>query len=162
HHGALKVFAQETEGIVNGAMEFNQQNLSPAYQFKKGVPGSSYAFEIADRLHLQPDLMKRARELLGDTKNKLGDLLTDLERKVQQADIREQQFQAKLDEAEKREAEASRIQDSLNHKKDQIIQKAYKDAGEIMKSANRRIEEAVEKVVSEGRENKEAIKEARK
>lgn len=162
HHGALKAFAQETEGMVNGAMEFNQQNLSPTYHFKKGVPGSSYAFEIADRLHVQSELMKRARELLGSTKNKLGDLLTDLERKVQQAEIREQQFQAKLTEAEKREAEASRSHESLNQKRDQIIREAYKYAGEIMKDANRRIEEAVEKVVSEGRENKEAIREARK
>lgn len=162
HHGALKVFAQETESMVNGAMEFNQQNLSPTYHFKKGVPGSSYAFEIADRLHVQPELMKRARELLGSTKNKLGDLLTDLERKVQQAEIREQQFQTKLTETEKREAEAVRSHESLNQKRDQIIRDAYKYAGEIMKDANRRIEKAVEKVVSEGRENKEAIREARK
>lgn len=162
HHGALKVFAQETEGIVNGAMEFNQKNLSPTYHFKKGVPGSSYAFEIADRLYVQPELMERARELLGSTKNKLGDLLSELEQKVQEAETRERELQAKLTEAEKREAEASGLQESLQRKRDQIIQEAYQYAGEVMKDANRRIEEAVEKVVSEGRENKDAIKEARR
>lgn len=162
HHGALKVFAQESEGMVNGAMEFNQENLSPTYLFRKGVPGSSYAFEIADRLHLQADLMKRARELLGSARNKLGDLLTDLEQKIQLAETREKELKAKLADAVKRESEASRLEESLRQKREQIIAEAYQYAGEVMKGANRRIEEAVEKVVSEGREDKEAIREVRR
>src|SRR5690625_5523746 len=51
HHGALKVFAQESEGMVNGAMEFNQENLSPTYLFRKGVLGSSTAVALGARLH---------------------------------------------------------------------------------------------------------------
>ena len=61
HHGALKMFAHETPGIENGAMEFNQENLSPTYRFRPGVPGSSYALEMADRLGFPADLMERAR-----------------------------------------------------------------------------------------------------
>jgi DNA mismatch repair protein MutS2 len=61
HHGSLKVFAHEHPNIVNGAMEFDQKTLSPTYRFRKGVPGSSYAFEIADRMNLHGDVMKRAR-----------------------------------------------------------------------------------------------------
>ena len=47
HHGALKVFAYETDGVENGAMEFNQESLTPTYRFKAGIPGSSYALEMA-------------------------------------------------------------------------------------------------------------------
>src|SRR5690625_5823691 len=94
--------------MVNGAMEFNQENLSPTYLFRKGVPGSSYAFEIADRLHLQADLMKRARELLGSARNKLGDLLTDLEQKIQLAETREKEIKAKLADAVTRERSEER------------------------------------------------------
>src|SRR5699024_7186761 len=54
HHGSLKVFAHEYPHAVNGSMEFDQATLSPAYRFKKGTPGSSYAFEIAQRMDLQP------------------------------------------------------------------------------------------------------------
>ncbi len=75
HHGSLKVFAHEHEKVVNGAMEFNQGNLTPTYRFKKGYPGSSYAFEIADRLNLPEDVMTRARDLLGEKRDAMGDIL---------------------------------------------------------------------------------------
>jgi DNA mismatch repair protein MutS2 len=50
HQGSLKVFAHETGGVENGAMEFDQETLRPTYRFKSGVPGSSYALEMAARL----------------------------------------------------------------------------------------------------------------
>ncbi|MEK9135619.1 MAG: endonuclease MutS2, partial [Bacteroidota bacterium] len=59
HHGALKVFAYETEGVENGAMEFDQATLTPTYRFKAGIPGSSYALEMADRLGLDKELLVR-------------------------------------------------------------------------------------------------------
>jgi DNA mismatch repair protein MutS2 len=53
HHGALKSFAHETPGAANGSMAFDRETLRPTYQFRPGVPGASYAFEIAERLGLQ-------------------------------------------------------------------------------------------------------------
>ncbi|RPI01580.1 MAG: endonuclease MutS2, partial [Ignavibacteriae bacterium] len=50
HHGILKVFAHETPGMDNGSMEFDQKSLLPTYRFRSGIPGSSYAFELAERL----------------------------------------------------------------------------------------------------------------
>ncbi|MCG8373007.1 MAG: endonuclease MutS2, partial [Balneolales bacterium] len=70
HHGALKVFAHEHPKAVNGSMEFDQQHLSPTYRFKKGIPGSSYAFEIAERMKVNSSLLTRSRELLGESKNR--------------------------------------------------------------------------------------------
>ncbi|MDZ7808117.1 MAG: hypothetical protein U5K71_13530 [Gracilimonas sp.] len=85
HHGSLKVFAHEHPMAVNGSMEFDQATLSPTYKFKKGIPGSSYAFEIAQRMKLDEDVLKRARVLLGEAKNKMESLITELETKSQQA-----------------------------------------------------------------------------
>ncbi len=162
HHGSLKVFAHESAGVINGAMEFNQKHLTPTYRFKKGVPGSSYAFEIADRMKLPSDLMNRARDLLGDKRDRMGDLLISLEKSVQKSEEIVREYQAKLTKLDKREKALTDQSDNYEKKKNKILEKAYKDAEEIMLSANRRIEEAVEKVVREGRENKESIKEARK
>ncbi|MDZ7755281.1 endonuclease MutS2 [Rhodohalobacter sp.] len=161
HHGSLKVFAHENEKVVNGAMEFNQESLSPTYRFKKGVPGSSYAFEIADRMNLPRELMDKARQLLGEQKDSMGDLLINLEKQMQEAEELRSTFQRKLIEAEKQERIYRERSEQIDSKRKGIIEKAYKDAEEIMKDANRRIEEAVEKVVSEGRDNKDKIREAR-
>lgn len=161
HHGSLKVFAHESDYVINGAMEFNQKHLTPTYRFKKGIPGSSYAFEIADRMNLPTDLMSRARELLGDKRDRMGDLLISLEKSVQQSEVAVKEYESKLTTLEKRAKVLSEQSENYERKKNKILEKAYKDAEEIMLSANRRIEEAVEKVVREGRENKESIKEAR-
>ncbi len=79
HHSALKVFAHDTEGVENGAMEFDQQSLTPTYRFCAGVPGSSYALEMAERLGMPAELLSQARTELGDQQARLDSLLTQLE-----------------------------------------------------------------------------------
>lgn len=93
HHGSLKLFAHATEGVVNGAMEFNQETLSPTYTFHKNTPGSSYAFEIASRMGVPPSVTKRARTLLGTQTSELSSLLQELEKKLHET----QQLKKKLD-----------------------------------------------------------------
>lgn len=161
HHGSLKVFAHNHPNVVNGAMEFNQDNLAPTYHFKKGIPGSSYAFEIADRMNLPATLMQTARTLLGEKKDSMGDLLINLEKKVQESDLLIADYRKRLAETEKRERNIAEQTSNIENKRKNILEKAYRDAEDILKSANRRIEEAVEKVVTEGREDKDKIREAR-
>jgi DNA mismatch repair protein MutS2 len=162
HHGSLKVFAHEHNQVVNGAMEFNQENLEPTYRFKKGVPGSSYAFEIADRMNLSAGLMKRARNLLGEKRDKMGELLVTLEQKMQEAEELTTDYSKRLHELEKRERVLGEQTTNIDNKRKKILEKAYRDAGDILKTANRKIEEAVEKVVQEGRQDRDKIKEARR
>ena len=50
HHGSLKIIANDEYKFINAAMEFDHEQLKPTYKFKLGVPGSSYAFEIARRI----------------------------------------------------------------------------------------------------------------
>lgn len=161
HHGSLKVFAHEHELVVNGAMEFNQESLSPTYRFKKGVPGSSYAFEIADRMELHGDVMKRARSLLGEQRDKMGELLVNLERQMQESEEIQAETKKRLYEIEKREKVYLDKASNFENKRKKILERAYKDAEEIMKGANKRIEEAVEKIAQAGVEDKAKIKEAR-
>ena len=147
HHGSLKVFAHDHPSVVNGAMEFDQAHLSPTYRFRKGVPGSSYAFEIADRLKLPESLIQRARELLGDQRDKMGELLLALEASIQESNrVRQQADRLK----EKSTAEIEKVRASMEEterKRQAILRKAYADADQIMKTANRRIEQAVEVIM---------------
>ncbi len=64
HQSALKAFAYRTEGVENGSMAFDVETLKPTYQFRAGIPGSSYAFEIAGRMGLSDELISRAQELV--------------------------------------------------------------------------------------------------
>jgi DNA mismatch repair protein MutS2 len=107
HHGSLKLFAHDTKGVVNGAMEFNQETLSPTYTFHKNTPGSSYAFEIASRMGVPPSVTKRARTLLGTQTSELSSLLQELEKKLhetQQLKKKLEKRQQALDEIEAKRA----------------------------------------------------------
>lgn len=162
HHGSLKVFAHEHPRAVNGSMEFDQTSLSPTYRFKKGIPGSSYAFEIAERMDLDKSILSRSRELLGEAKNKLESLISELETKTQQAE----ELRAKS-ESLKTRAETDRNRyvnklESLNREKDKIREKALIEAKSIMDSANKKVEQAVEKIISKKNADKNQIKEIRK
>lgn len=161
HHGSLKVFAHQHDKVVNGAMEFDQETLSPTYRFRKGIPGSSYAFEIADRMNLPEVVMNRARNLLGEKRDRMGDLLLNLEKQMQESEKLLNDYRKRLEEVEKREKVHRDTAENFKKKKDRILEKAYKDAEEIMKGANRRIEEAVEKVMSAGIEDRDKIRDAR-
>ncbi|MFH5886042.1 endonuclease MutS2 [Halalkalibaculum sp. DA3122] len=161
HHGALKVFAHEHPHAVNGSMEFDQATLSPTYRFKKGVPGSSYAFEIAQRMDLSPELLQKAREITGSTKQDMESLINELESKTQEAETLKRDYDRlkKKMETERQKYEDKRR--ALEKEKDQIREKALKQAEEIMQSANRRIEQAVERIVQQGKKDKQAISRAR-
>ena len=161
HHGSLKVFAHNHSDAVNGSMEFDQSTLSPTYRFKKGVPGSSYAFEIAGRMNLDESLLTDARELLGEAKNSMETLIAELEAKTQEADdlkTKYNQLKAQT-EAERNRYEEKRS--GIEKDKEAIREKALQEAQQIMETANRRIEEAVERVVEQGKKDKEVIKQAR-
>jgi len=79
HHNALKEFAQEQTGAVNAAMEFDTATLAPTYRLLIGLPGSSYAFEISDRLGLPATVVANARQIVGEESIRLTNLLREVE-----------------------------------------------------------------------------------
>ena len=162
HHGSLKVFAHEYEHAVNGSMEFDQDTLSPTYRFKKGVPGSSYAFEIAERMELQSSLLTKARRLLGEAKSDMETLISELESKTQEADDLKKKYDKLKSKTEQERDRYEEKRSAIEKEKEEIREKALKEAKSIMDSANKKIEEAVERIVQQGQKDSKTIKEARK
>jgi DNA mismatch repair protein MutS2 len=146
HHGFLKVFAHETSGVENGAMEFDQATLTPTYRFRSGTPGSSYALEMAERLGFQPSLMNRSRILLGEGQHRLESLISQLESSLQQnrleADTlaREQTRASAL--VRTYEDRMSKLQAELK----EMRRKAVEEAREIVERANAVIEQSVREI----------------
>lgn len=88
HYSNLKIFAFKTKGIVNGSMNFDQGNLSPTYELKVGKPGSSYAYEIAQKSGLPQQILKYAKHRTGQNAKAVDQLLVELQREKQ--DVEEQ------------------------------------------------------------------------
>ena len=158
HHGALKIFAHETAGWENASMEFDQKTLSPTYFFQKGIPGSSYAFEIADRLHVPTELTRRAREWVGAGKNKLESLIISLEQESQELQRIKREMDQKQQSWEVSKKDLDSRLDHIQEESDAIRQKAVAEAEALLKDAKRRIEEAI-RAASE--KDKEVLKQKR-
>ena len=80
HHDRLKSYASTTPGIVNGAMEFDEENLRPTYRLLVGVPGTSSGIEIARRLGLPERVVEHARASLTPESREARDLIAYLHR----------------------------------------------------------------------------------
>ena len=146
HHGALKVFAHETPGIENGAMEFDQATLTPTYMFRTGVPGSSYAIEMADRLGFRPALMERAREFLGGQHMRLESLIQELEATAQEHRRELQDAMATRARADAMAREYEAKMASLHAEVREIKRKAAEDARTVLERANAVIEKSVKDI----------------
>jgi DNA mismatch repair protein MutS2 len=115
HYLNLKVMANHTQGIINGAMAFDEKNLMPMYQLTVGKPGSSYTFAIAERIGLPQHLINRARKLVDDEHFQLDKLLNNTEKTLQIVDKEKKDLQRLLKENERLKKEMEVVLDKERH-----------------------------------------------
>lgn len=161
HYTNLKHYAEDAEGIVNGAMLYDRQHLQPLFQLEIGNPGSSFAIEIARKIGLPEDLIADAAAKVGaehlDYDKHLQDIVRDKrywEKKRQQIRQKEKKLEEIL---EKYEAEMAEI----NRQKKEITQKAKADAQQLLSDANAKIESTI-RLIKEAQADKEKTKTIRK
>jgi DNA mismatch repair protein MutS2 len=92
HYLNLKVMANKTPGIINGAMAFDENNLMPLYKLIVGKPGSSYTFAIAQRIGLDRKLIDRARQLVDEGHFELDKLLNRTEQDLRQVEQKQNEL----------------------------------------------------------------------
>ena len=131
HYLNLKVMANKTPGIINGAMAFDEKNLLPLYKLIVGKPGSSYTFSIAERIGLDRELIQRARSLVDEEHFQLDKLLNRAEQDIHDLQKRERELQALLKDNEKLKRDLQQVLDKEKHQQ-QI---------EMLKQQNRITEE---------------------
>ncbi|HEY0677549.1 MAG TPA: DNA mismatch repair protein MutS [Chitinophagaceae bacterium] len=115
HYLNLKVMANKTRGIVNGAMAFDEKNLQPLYKLIIGKPGSSYTFSIAERIGLDKRLIQRARDLVSEDHFRLDKLLNRAEQDLQQVQQKEKELQKLLQENDKLKKEMQALLNKEKH-----------------------------------------------
>src|SRR5688572_7303046 len=131
HYLNLKIMANKTPGIINGAMAFDENKLMPLYKLIIGKPGSSYTFSIAERIGLDKNLISRARKLVDEGHFILDKLLNRTEQDLRNLEEKEKELQHLLKENEKLKKEMNQVLDKEKHQ-----QKV-----ELLKQQNRVTEE---------------------
>jgi len=143
HLDAVKVFVAQDARMVNAAVEFDLDSLRPLYRLHIGLPGRSFAIDIASRLGIPPTIIERSRELLGESGAEVSALLSRLQAQEQQraADA--------LEAAREREAAissrqaAEQLAAELREQTAAIRRRANSLVAEIAAEARRRAEAAV-------------------
>ncbi len=161
HYANIKYYASNTPGILNGAMLFDVQQIKPLFRLETGKPGSSFAVEIARKIGLPEEIIRRAGELAGsdhiNIEKQLREIARDRRYWEQKRD-RIRQTDRKVEEMEQDYAE--RLQ-RIRDERTEIIRKAKQEAQELIAEANRRIENTI-KTIREAQAEKELTRLARK
>jgi len=148
HYSNLKIFAGNTEGIENASMLFNNVEMQPLYILEVGKPGSSYAFEIAQKIGLPRQVLDLAKTKISAGQKSVDTLLVGLEREKKEIlDTR-----IKLDRQQKHVnlllAENETLKSYLEENKKELIRNAKEEAKNIILNANKLVENTIAQIKS--------------
>jgi DNA mismatch repair protein MutS2 len=115
HYLNLKIMANKTPGIINGAMAFDEKHLQPMYRLVAGKPGSSYTFSIAERIGMDRNLIQQARTLVDEEHFQLDKLLNRTEQDLQNLQKKEKELNDLLKENERLKKEMQQVMDKEKH-----------------------------------------------
>jgi len=153
HYQNLKHLAGETDGIINGAMLYDRQQMRPLFQLQIGNPGSSFAVEIARKIGLPEDVIADASEIVGkdyiNSDKYLQDIVRDKRYWEQKRQTIHQQEKQMAETIGQYEQEISRI----HNQRKEIMAKAKAEAEELLQRSNARIEQTVREIKEAQAEN---------
>ena len=161
HYSNIKYYATGTEGVANGAMMFDVQNIRPLFKLEQGKPGSSFAIEIARKIGLPEDIIRVASDKAGsdhiNLERQLREIARDRRYWSQKRD-RIRQTDRKVEELESNYA--SQLE-QIREERKEIISKAKAEAQKLIADANRQIENTI-RTIKEAQAEKELTRLARR
>ena len=146
HYNELKKFAIEREGVQNASMEFNVETLSPTYRLIIGTPGKSNAFEISRKLGLDQKIIDRADHLIERGDLEFEDVLSKIEHDRKSAENDRAEAERALRDIQEKEAKIARRLELLDKHENEVLEKARKQARDIVDDANRTVDEVREEL----------------
>lgn len=148
HYSNLKLFASHTDGLENASMLFDNQQMKPLYILQVGKPGSSYAFEIAQKIGLSKEILESAKQKIGVQQGKVDTLLVDLERDKKEVFDTKVAVHKREKELIEIKARYQSLQDHIDENRKEILRKAKEEAKVIIKGANRLVENTISEIRS--------------
>lgn len=160
HYQNLKHFAESHDGVVNGAMLYDHQQMRPLFQLSIGNPGSSFAIEIARKIGLPEDVIKAASEIVGSDYIQSDKYLQDIVRDKRYWENKRQTIHQREKNLEQTIARYENEVKELEQSRKDILRKAKEQAEEVLKESNKMIERTI-KEIRESQAEKEETKKIR-
>lgn len=157
HHGNLKLVASHLDGFENASMEFDYKELRPAYRFRQGVPGSSYAFEIAKRIGFDDQFLSVASSYMKPEHEKIDKTLIEIETKSQMLQSQLQKLDVENEKLSDLINDYEEKLEKLEKEKKAILKETKEKAEKYLSDANKRVQLAI-KEIKETNAAKESIK----
>ncbi len=146
HFSNLKNFANNTKGLINASMLFDNEKLQPLYQLEMGKPGSSYAFEIATKTGLAQSIINYAKDRVGVKQKRVDDLLIEVEKEQKQVVDLRQRFAEKEAKANALLEKYTALKEEIEVNKKLLIKQAKQEALAIVSEANSKIEATIREI----------------
>ena len=161
HYTNLKLYASGETGVMNGAMMFDVKNIAPMFKLEMGLPGNSFAFELARKMGLPESIIK-------DAENRAGEEFVGIERNLRKIARNRKALDEKLERIRHTDKTLENITDKyqkelqqIKQLKKEILDEAKKEAEEIIRKANKQVENTI-RTIKESQAAKEETQEARK
>ena len=161
HYTNLKLYASGADtGVINGAMQFDAKNIAPLFKLEMGLPGNSFAFELARKMGLPEEIIK-------DAENRAGEEFVGIERNLRKIARNRRVLDEKIQKIRNTDKTLESITDKyqkeledIRKKRQEIIDEAKREAEDIVKGANRQVEHTI-RTIKEKQAEKSQTKKAR-
>ena len=146
HYQNLKHFAEDHEGVVNGAMLYDRNQMQALFQLSIGQPGSSFAIEIARKTGLPEEVIQDASEIVGRDYIQSDKYLQDIVRDKRYWEGKRQTIHQHEKSLEGHIQRYETNLEEIERERKQILQRAQQQAEELLAEANRKIENAIREI----------------
>ena len=140
HYSNIKYYASSTDGIINGAMMFDVQNIRPLFRLETGKPGSSFAIEIARKIGLPEAIIASAREKAGSDHIDIEKQLREIARDKRYWEQKREKIRLTDRKVEELEQNYHEQLAAIREERRAILHEAKTKAKELIAEANRQIE----------------------
>lgn len=160
HYTNLKHFAEQTPGVVNGAMLYDRGAMRPLFQLSIGQAGSSFAIEIARQIGLSEPIIRYATDLVGEEHIDYDRQLQDIARDKRYWEKKREAIRKKEKVLEERIAQYEEQMSDIKVKKKEMLEEARQQAADLLQQSNATIERTIREI-KEAKADKEKTKKAR-
>ena len=160
HYQNLKHFAEDHEGIVNGAMLYDRHHMQALFQLQIGNPGSSFAVEIARKIGLPEEVIAEASEIVGSEYIQSDKYLQDIVRDKRYWESKRQNIRQQEKKMEETISRYESELEELNKNRKSILRTAKEQAEQLLQESNAKIENTI-RTIKENQAEKERTRKAR-
>ena len=160
HYQNLKHFAEDNEGVINGAMLYDRHQMQALFQLQIGNPGSSFAVEIARKIGLPEDVIADASEIVGSEYIQSDKYLQDIVRDKRYWESKRQNIRQQEKKMEETISRYESELEELNKNRKSILRNAKEQAEQLLQESNAKIENTI-RTIKENQAEKERTRQAR-